>query len=60
MLSTSCNFVKLLTGGIQLYSCDVIYDQQSGQRHFVCVCEHFLHANYWGLDLIACYAKDVS
>lgn len=37
MLNTSCNFVKPLVGHIQLYSCDVIYDEQSGQDVYICV-----------------------
>lgn len=42
MLNTSCNFVKPLIGCIQLYSCDVIYDEQSGQDVYICVLWAFL------------------
>lgn len=36
MLNPFYNFVKPLIGSIQLYSCDVIYDEQSGQDINIC------------------------
>lgn len=59
MLNTSYNFVKPLIGSVQLYSCDVVYDEQSGQDIYICVLwvvfgTQILGAGYNGLLSQSC------